>query len=85
MASEGSFNTSAYSNRHLTFSWWVNSQDIGNNKTNIGWKLVGAGSKTGYYKAGNFKVVINGSTVYSSSDRIELWQGTQVASGSVDI
>ena len=85
MASEGSFNTTAYSNRHLTFSWWVNSQDVGNNKTNIGWKLVGAGSKTGYYKAGNFKVVINGSTVYSSSDRIELWQGTQVASGSVDI
>lgn len=85
MASEGSFNTSAYNNRHLTFSWWVNSQDIGNNKTNIGWKLVGAGSKTGYYKAGNFKVVINGSTVYSSSDRIELYQGTQVASGSLDI
>lgn len=85
MANEGSFNTSAYNNRHLTFSWWVNSQDIGNNKTNIGWKLVGAGSKTGYYKAGNFKVVINGSTVYSSSDRIELWQGTQVASGNVDI
>lgn len=85
MASEGSFNTSAYNNRHLTFSWWVNSQDIGNNKTNIGWKLVGAGSKTGYYTSGNFKVVINGSTVYSSSTRIELWQGTQVASGNVDI
>lgn len=85
MASEGSFNTSAYNNRHLTFSWWVNSQDIGNNKTNIGWKIVGAGSKTGYYMSGNFKVVINGSTVYNSSTRIELWQGTQVASGSVDI
>ena len=85
MASSGSFNTSSYSNRYLTFSWWVNSQDIANNKTNIGWKLVGAGSASGYYVSGNFKVVINGSTVYSSSTRIQLWNGTQVASGSLDI
>ena len=85
MASSGSFNTSSYSNRYLTFSWWINSQDIANNKTNIGWKLVGAGSASGYYVSGNFKVVINGSTVYSSSTRIQLWNGTQVASGSLDI
>lgn len=85
MASSGSFNTSSYSNRYLTFSWWVNSQDIANNKTNIGWKLVGAGSASGYYVSGNFKVVINGSTVYSSSTRIQLWNGTQVARGSLDI
>jgi len=85
MASSGSFNTSSYSSRYLTFSWWINSQDIANNKTNIGWKLVGAGSASGYYVSGNFKVVINGSTVYSSSTRIQLWNGTQVASGNVDI
>lgn len=85
MASSGSFNTSAYNNRCLTFSWWINSQDVGNNKTNIGWQIVGAGSKTGYYTSGNFKVVINGTTVYSSSTRIELWQGTVVASGTLDI
>ena len=64
MASSGSFNTSAYSSRCLTFSWWINSQDVANNKTNIGWKLVGAGGGTSnYYVSGNFKVVINGSTV----------------------
>ena len=86
MASSGSFNTSAYSSRCLTFSWWINSQDIANNKTNIGWKLVGAGGSTSnYYVSGNFKVVINGSTVYSSSTRINLYNGTQVASGNVDI
>jgi hypothetical protein len=86
MASSGSFNTSAYSSRYLTFSWWVNSQDIGNNKTNIGWKLVGAGgTTTSWYTSGNFKVVINGSTVYSSSTRISLYNGTTVASGSLDI
>lgn len=85
MASSGSFNTNSYSSRYLTFSWWVNSQDIANNKTNIGWKLVGAGSASGYYVSGNFKVVINGAQVYSSSNRIQLWNGTQVASGSLDI
>lgn len=86
MASSGSFNTSAYSSRCLTFSWWINSQDVANNKTNIGWKLVGAGGGTSnYYVSGNFKVVINGSTVYSSSTRINLYNGTQVASGNVDI
>jgi hypothetical protein len=86
MESSGSFNTSAYSSRYLTFSWWVNSQDIGNNKTNIGWKLVGAGgTTTSWYTSGNFKVVINGSTVYSSSTRISLYNGTTVASGSLDI
>lgn len=85
MASSGSFNTSSYSNRYLTFSWWINSQDVANNKTNIGWKLVGAGSASGYYVSGNFKVVIDGSTVYSSSTRINLYSGTTVASGTLDI
>lgn len=85
MASSGSFNTSSYSNRYLTFSWWINSQDVANNKTNIGWKLVGAGSASGYYVSGNFKVVIDGGTVYSSSTRINLYSGTTVASGTLDI
>lgn len=85
MASSGSFNTSSYSNRYLTFSWWINSQDVANNKTNIGWKLVGAGSASGYYVSGNFKVVIDGSIVYSSSTRINLYSGTTVASGTLDI
>jgi hypothetical protein len=35
-----------------------------------------------WYMAGNFKVVIDGATVYSSADRIQLSIGTIVASGS---
>lgn len=85
MASSGSFNTSAYNNRYLTLSWETTSQSIDNNTSTIKWTLKGAGSASGYYISGNFKVVINGATVYSSSTRIELWNGTTVASGTTTI
>lgn len=59
--SSGSFNTTKYEVRYLTFSWAVKSQSVSNNSTTISWTLKGAGgSTTSYYKAGNFKVVING-------------------------
>lgn len=77
----GSFNTTAYSNRYLTLSWTA-TQNIANNTSTISWTLKGAGSASGYYKAGNFKVVIAGETVYSSSTRINLYSGTVVASGT---
>ncbi len=85
VASSGSFNTSAYNNRYLTLSWETTSQSIDNNTSTIKWALKGAGSASGYYISGNFKVVINGATVYSSSTRIELWNGTTVASGTTTI
>ena len=85
MASSGSFNTSAYNNRYLTLSWETTSQSIDDNTSTIKWTLKGAGSASGYYISGNFKVVINGATVYSSSTRIELWNGTTVASGTTTI
>lgn len=43
---------------------------------------MGAGGGNVWYKAGNFKVVIAGETVFSSSSRIELSNGTVVASGT---
>lgn len=83
MASSGSFNTGAYSTRYLTFSWSVQSQSISSNSTTISWTLKGAGgTTTSWYKAGNFKVIIDGATVYSSSTRINLYNGTTVASGT---
>lgn len=88
MASSGSFNTSAYSVRYLVFSWSIASQDIGNNRTTINWSLKAAGgSTTSWYKAGNFKVVINGSTVYETGqdDRITLYGDTVVATGQATI
>lgn len=83
MASSGSFNTTGYQGRYLTFAWSVSSQSIANNTTTISWTLKGAGTaSSSWYRSGNFKVVINGSTVYSSSTRIQLYDGTLVASGN---
>lgn len=83
MASSGSFNTTGYQGRYLTFAWSVSSQSIANNTTTIAWTLKGAGNaQSNWYRSGNFKVVINGSTVYSSSTRIQLYNGTLVASGN---
>ena len=78
----GSFNTSGYQGRYLNFSWTA-TQSVAENKSTISWTLKGAGTATSsYYKAGNFKVVIAGETVYSSSTRINLYNGTTVASGT---
>lgn len=86
MANSGSFNTSAYDGAYLAFNWSVDSQDTVNNQTVISWNLKGAGIKSGYwYKAGAFKVVINGVTVYQSSNRIQLYTGTVVAQGKLAI
>lgn len=85
MASSGNFNTTGYDGRYLKFSWSVQSQSVANNTTKISWRLEGAGTgSASYYKAGNFKVVIDGSTVYSTgqNDRINLYNGTLVASGT---
>ncbi len=83
MANSGSFNTSSYSVRYLTFNWWINSQDVNGNYTDIGWSLVGAGgSTTKWYTTGNVKVVIDGEQVYFNATRFNLYNGTQVASGT---
>lgn len=86
MANSGSFNTSGYEGRYLVFSWSLSSQSTENNTSTISWTLKGAGNaSSNWYRAGNFKVVINGSTVYASSTRIQLYNGTQVASGTLTI
>jgi hypothetical protein len=80
--SSGSFTTNASSNRSLTFSWSVDETSITGNYKKIKWSLVGSGSASGYVMSGDFKVVIDGETVYSSSTRIQLRNGTVVASGT---
>jgi hypothetical protein len=86
MASSGSFNTSGYDGRYLTFAWTLSSQSIENNTSTISWTLKGAGNAgSSWYNSGNFKVVINGTTVYSSSTRIKLYNGTLVSSGTFTI
>lgn len=82
MARSGSFKTTNYDGRYLVFSWSITSQNTANNTTTISWKLMGDGGSSTWYNAGNFKVVIDSDTVYSSATRIQLYDGTTVASGS---
>ena len=78
--SSGSFNTTSAEGRYLTFNWSVDNTNIKDNYKEIYWSLVGAGVG-GYVIGGNFKVVIDGETVYSNSTRREIWVGTVIASG----
>lgn len=78
--SSGSFNTTSAEGRYLKFNWSVDNTNIASNYKEIYWSLVGAGVG-GYVIGGNFKVVIDGETVYSSSTRREIWIDTVIASG----
>ena len=78
--SSGSFNTSSCEGRYLTFNWSVDNTSIPSNYKEIYWSVVGAGA-SGYVTSGNFKVVIDGETVYSSASRVDVWVGTVIASG----
>lgn len=85
MALSGSLNTTNYEGRYLTLSWTA-TQSIANNTSTISWTLAGAGNaSSSWYYAGNFKVVIAGETVYSSATRIQLYNGTTVATGTKTI
>lgn len=87
MASSGSITSgpanSYYYNRTITLNWWVNSQSIANNTTEIGWELKGSGGATNnWVTSGNFKVIIDGTERYFSANRISLYNGTWVAGGT---
>ena len=82
----GSFNTSGYQGRYLVFSWALTAQNFDSNTSVISWTLSGAGDAlSDWYESGSFKVVINGITVYASSARIQLYNGTVVTNGELTI
>ena len=87
MASSGSITSgpasSYYYNRTITLNWWVNSQSVADNTTTIGWELKGSGGATNnWVTSGNFKVIIDGSERYFSATRINVYNGTTIASGT---
>ena len=87
MATSGSFETGKYGGvRGLYFSWWVNSQSISGNYTDIGWNFVGSGSGSTWYYTLNGYLNINGGRVWTQgSSKIQLSSGTVVASGTTRI
>ena len=83
MANSGSFTTTSSEGRSLTFNWSVKNQYVSTNQTTINWSLVGSGTYTqGWVTCGNFKVLIDGQQVYYSANRINVYSGTVVASGT---
>ena len=83
MANSGNMTTNASYNRSLTFNWSVKSQSVSGNYTIINWNIKGSGGDTqSFVKAGNFNVWVAGTNLYSSSTRIDLYNGTTVTSGT---
>ena len=87
MASSGSITTNECQGRSVTLSWSLSSQSIEKKYINYIMGIKRFGSGGGWVKSGGFKAVINGTTVYSTStdSRIQLYNGTTVASGSITI
>lgn len=88
MATSGSLNTNAYDGRYMQLAWTRTGTNIAANPatSTIHWTLTGAGSaSSSWYWAGPFTVVIDGQTVYSGGGRIQLYAGTEVASGDITI
>lgn len=88
MASSGSFTTNTYGGvRSLTFNWWLNSQDISGNYSDIGWNFVGSGSNasTWYYTLNGYLNVNGGRVFTQSSTKVQLKVGTVLASGTTRI
>ena len=82
MALSGSVSTTSYEGRYVKLSWTA-TQSIEDNSSTISWSLKGAGDgQAGWYMAGPFKVVINGSVVYESNTRIKLYKDTTVKTGT---
>lgn len=83
MATSGSFNTSSYKGRYLTFEWERISYSVEENFSEISWTIKGGGSApSSYYYAAPFELWINNNLIWSSSNRIQLYDGTVVASGT---
>lgn len=85
MALSGSITTNEKEGRSITLSWTATSQSVANNTTSLSWALKGSGSYTGWVMSGAFKAVINGTTVYTSDDRIQLRADQEIASGTMTI
>lgn len=86
MSTSGSLNSNSHEGRYLKFNWVLKSQNVVNNTSVISWELIGAGSATSpFYSSKDFKIVIDGVTVYSSASAIDLYIGTIVSSGDYTI
>ena len=72
MALSGSVKTSTYDGRGLQLSWTA-TQSVANNTSTVSWTLKPFGGNVSWYTTGPITLKINGTTVYSTTDRIDMW------------
>lgn len=80
MALSGSVSTTKYDGRYYTLSWTA-EQSTANNQSTIKWTLKAVGGNSSWYAERDLKVIIDGATVYSKTDRVSRYTGT-VKTGS---
>ena len=80
MALSGSLNTGNYQGRYYKLSWSA-EQSIADNTSTISWSLEALGGSVNYYAERTLKVVIDGATVYSKTDKVNRYKGV-VATGT---
>lgn len=61
---------------------WSSSQSVASNTSTIYWSVKSAGGSRNYTMTGPVTVNIAGITVFSKSDRFEMWADTTLGSGS---
>lgn len=61
---------------------WSSTQSVASNTSTIKWTVKSAGGSNNYVYAGPITVNIAGITVFSRSDRFEMWAGATLGSGS---
>ena len=83
MALSGSIKTNSYEGRYYKLSWEA-TQSIAHNTTTISWKISCSGGSASWYAERELKAVIDGTTVYSKSSRVERKTGT-IKSGVITI
>lgn len=81
----GSFTTTSYSGRSITFNWSLASQSIENNTSTINWSFVGSGSATSWFNTRNGYVNIDGARRWTQTSDVQLKNGTTMASGTLTI
>lgn len=93
MATGGSFNTSVYTSssktkHYLIFDWERTSYSISNNTSTIKWSIIGY-SSSGYVKAQNITLKIDGKVVFehlkTQDGQINLTNGKVVSSGTLTL
>ena len=76
--SSGAFETSVYDAAGSRYPnririEWSSSQNIENNTSTISWTIKAAGGTGGYVSTGPVTVKLAGTTVFSKTDRFDMW------------